>query len=152
MSPELAAQRLAEHAQRGPVALVFGGEKRGLSDDELALCHDVTVIPTDPLQPSMNLSQAVAVMLYLCARAFADPKPPAAAGTEKANEAAAKVATLRALEERLGKVLLRAEFLNPQAPEHVLSELARSLARASLSQREAEMWLSAFAHVERKLT
>ena len=46
------------------IALVFGPEKRGLTRDDLALCHALVEIPTDPRQPSMNLGQAVAVCLY----------------------------------------------------------------------------------------
>ena len=47
------------------------------------------------------------------------------------------------------EVLLTAEFLNPQAPEHVLHELERTLLRARLTQREAELWLTAFKHLGR---
>ena len=62
--PEL-APRLAElHDPGGRIALVFGPEKRGLTRDDLALCHLLVEIPTHPGQPSMNLGQAVAVCLY----------------------------------------------------------------------------------------
>lgn len=69
LTPEEGVARLVEHAARGPVALVLGGEKRGLDDDELSHCQEVIVIPTPGPQPSMNVSQAAAVLLYLCARA-----------------------------------------------------------------------------------
>jgi tRNA C32,U32 (ribose-2'-O)-methylase TrmJ len=62
--PELAPFIQKELARGGRTALVFGSEKRGLSRENLALCHILTVIPTDPAQPSMNLGQAVAVCLY----------------------------------------------------------------------------------------
>lgn len=52
------------HANRGPVALLFGSEKFGLTNDELAFCHHLVHIPTSPQTPSMNLGQAVAVCLY----------------------------------------------------------------------------------------
>src|SRR5688500_18635169 len=58
LSPRAAVERLAEASAQGEVALVFGGEKRGLSDEELSHCQDVLVIPTTPAQPSLNLSQA----------------------------------------------------------------------------------------------
>jgi tRNA/rRNA methyltransferase len=144
LSPEQAVGRLAEEAKRGRVALVFGGEKRGLSDDELSVCQEVLVIPTDDTQPSMNLSQSVAVLLYLCARQ--DAPAPAEALPE-----GARLATLSALDGRMEEVLLEAGYLNPQAPEHATRELLRSLSRAKLSQREAEMWLSAFQHLRRAL-
>ncbi|MCA2980639.1 MAG: RNA methyltransferase [Myxococcaceae bacterium] len=142
LTPEVAARRLAEHAVRGPVALVLGGEKRGLSDDELACCQDVLVIPTPGPQPSMNVAQAAAVLLYLCSQVEVVPAAPAA-------EAAARLGTLQALEQRLEAALSACEFLNPQAPQHVRGELMRTLARGGLSQREAELWLAAFEHVRR---
>ena len=142
LTPEEGIARLVEHAARGPVALVLGGEKRGLDDDELAQCQEVIVIPTRGAQPSMNLSQAAAVLLYLCARATVAPPPPHVAE-------GAKLKTVQALEEKMEAALLQCGFLNPQSPQHVLRELTRALVRGQLSQREAEIWLSAFEHVRR---
>ena len=53
-----------ELAAAGRVALLFGPENHGLNLDDLALCHQLIVIPTADAQPSMNLGQAVAVCLY----------------------------------------------------------------------------------------
>jgi len=143
LTPEEAVSRLAQESARGRVALVLGGEQRGLSDEELAHCADVLVIPTSEVQPSMNLAQAAAVLLYLCGREGAQ------APTSEAPEPGARMGTLNALGLRMQEVLLSAQFLNPQAPEHVLHELERTLLRARLSQREAELWLTAFKHLER---
>jgi len=143
LTPEEAVHRLAQESARGRVALVLGGEQRGLSDEELAHCADVLVIPTSEVQPSMNLAQAAAVLLYLCGREGAQ------APTSEAPEPGARMGTLNALGLRMQEVLLSAQFLNPQAPEHVLHELERTLLRARLSQREAELWLTAFKHLER---
>jgi tRNA/rRNA methyltransferase len=142
LSPEEGIARLAEHARRGKVALVLGGEKRGLSDEELAWCHEVIAIPTPGPQPSMNLAQAATVLLYLCSRAAA-PAPTLAVS------AGAPLALVHRLEERLREVLSVAEFLNPQAPQHALHELSRALVRGQLSQREVEVWLSAVDHLRR---
>ena len=143
LTPEQAVRRLAEESARGRVALVLGGEQRGLSDEELAQCAEVLVIPTSEMQPSMNLAQAAAVLLYLCGREGAQQPVPAAA------EPGARMGTLSALSGRMNEVMLSAEFLNPQAPEHVLHELERTLLRARLTQREAELWLTAFKHLGR---
>ncbi|MFO0596512.1 MAG: RNA methyltransferase [Myxococcaceae bacterium] len=140
LTPEAAVARLAEHSARGRVALVLGGEKRGLSDDELARCQDVLVIPTPGPQPSMNLSHAAAVLLYLCSRAT--PAPATA-------EPGAPLELVQRLEARAQEALLAADFLNPQAPQHVLGELVRSLVRQGLTAREAQLWHSAFEHLSR---
>jgi TrmH family RNA methyltransferase len=62
--PHLGTHLREELARGGRIAIVFGPEKRGLTRDDLALCHALVEIPTDPRQPSMNLGQAVAVCLY----------------------------------------------------------------------------------------
>ncbi|MGA3034544.1 MAG: RNA methyltransferase [Terracidiphilus sp.] len=62
--PGLAPILEDELARGGRIAVVFGPEKRGLTRNDLSLCHWLVVIPTHPRQPSMNLAQAVAVCLY----------------------------------------------------------------------------------------
>jgi tRNA/rRNA methyltransferase len=135
LSPEEGLALLRQHAARGPVALVLGGEKRGLSDDELARCQAVVAIPTPGPQPSMNVASAAAVLLYLASRAEAPVASVPPAG--------APLALVGRLERKLLEVLTAAEFLNPQAPEHVLGELVRSLVRQGLTEREAQLWLAA---------
>ena len=73
----------------GPVALLFGSEKFGLSNEEMAYCHHLIHIPTSPQTPSMNLGQAVAVCLYELIREPAagvlphGPKPVAGSDAEQ---------------------------------------------------------------------
>lgn len=142
VSPEEAVRHLTERARAGRVALVLGGEKRGLSDEELAECQEVLAISTSPAQPSMNLSHAASVLLYLCSR---EGEPPPNAPVE----AAAPLEAVQALEQEMERVLLAADFLNAQAPQHVRRELVRTLVRAGLTPREAQLWLSAWRHLGR---
>jgi tRNA/rRNA methyltransferase len=77
--PDLAPRVSRELASGGRVAMVFGSEKHGLTREDLSYCHLLVEIPTDPLQPSMNLGQAVAVCLYeLIRSAVSAPEPPPA--------------------------------------------------------------------------
>ncbi|MEZ4388577.1 MAG: RNA methyltransferase [Candidatus Krumholzibacteriia bacterium] len=62
MPPHQLARRLVEHAREGKVALLFGTERTGLTNDEVDLCRYLSMVPTDESQPSLNLAQAV--MLY----------------------------------------------------------------------------------------
>jgi TrmH family RNA methyltransferase len=64
-----AAPLVEQEASRGMVAIVFGSEKRGLSNDDLSYCHWTMHIPTAEDHVSMNLGQAVAVSLYEITRA-----------------------------------------------------------------------------------
>lgn len=146
VDPEEAVQRLYENAARGPVVLLLGGEKRGLSDQDLSRCQDICVIPTEAEpQPSMNLAQAAAVMLYLCARADRPDRVP----TPKPE--GARLQAVQVFEKLFAQLLLDAEFLNPKSPEYVLEELLQSLHRGGLTQRELELWLGAVKAVKRRV-
>lgn len=66
---EVMPQLLAA-ADRGPVALVFGPEPHGLSNEEIARCHGLVHIPVDPDYPALNLAQAVTVCCYELRKAW----------------------------------------------------------------------------------
>ena len=83
---EVGAREIRAHAAKAPVALLFGSEKYGLSNEDLSHCHWLMHIPTRDEHRSMNLGQAVAICLYELVR---DPeavsnavKKPAASGEE----------------------------------------------------------------------
>jgi tRNA/rRNA methyltransferase len=160
LDPRELAAEVARRSEVGEVAVVFGEERRGLSDAELSLCQAVCTIPTAAAYDSMNLAQAVAVIAYELAVA----PPPLSSGTTpadarspqrgsshgaRAEDAPARHATLEALWERTGALLGAVGFLNPQAPGHILAELRRVLARAEPTQREAELLAAAVRALER---
>lgn len=145
LDPEEGVRRVAKNARHGEVALVFGGEKRGLSDEELAWCQEVIRIPTCAAQQSMNVAQAAAVLLYLCHRecrsAPFSAKP----------EARATLSLVSQLQNAMEPVLVHAGFLNLQSPKRALRVLLRPLLRGEITRREAEMWLAAFRQLRRTL-
>ena len=143
VTPEEGVERLRAAASRGPVALVLGGERRGLSDAELALCQDVACIPAPGPQPSLNVAQAAAVLLYLASRA--DDLPPTAVTPDPG----APQALRGVLRRRMERALRAADGLNPQSPLPVLDEMLRALDRAQLSRREAELWAAAWKQLAR---
>ncbi len=144
VSPSEGVELLRKHAQRGPVALLFGGEMRGLSDEELEHCQATVAIETEAAQPSMNVAQAVAVMLHLCRSAV-----PVSSPTSRPPGASAQL--LKSVEDNLRGVLTVSEFVNPQAPNHALVALMRTLVRNEISQEEAALWNGALVHLKRHL-
>jgi TrmH family RNA methyltransferase len=62
--PDIAAQQLLLRAGQSQVALVFGREKWGLTNDELARCQAIVTINTSPAYSSLNLASAVQIMTY----------------------------------------------------------------------------------------
>lgn len=136
------AARLQQERLRGPVAVLFGSEKRGLSDSELDLCQAVVTLPSQPPQPSINVAQAAAILAYEIGKAAAPP-PPAQPLPEAANRE-----LLERLYARMQEVLLQAGFLNPQAPDDILDELRLLLDRAQPSAREAQLLLAMFRKLD----
>ncbi|MCX5785394.1 MAG: RNA methyltransferase [Elusimicrobia bacterium] len=75
--------------REGPVGILFGPEKTGLTKDELSHCHAILNIPTGKTQPSMNLGQSVALVAYELAAARKTPsrqRPAAPAPSEQETE------------------------------------------------------------------
>jgi TrmH family RNA methyltransferase len=128
--------RLIRHAlARGPVALLFGSEKFGLSNPDLSHCHWLMRIPTASQDLSMNLGQAVALCLYELAR---DPKA-ATARPEKVQPASAVEAeqvTLLLLE-----VLRQSGYLNPVTAASSEEKVRRLVRRLHLAARDAPVLL-----------
>jgi tRNA/rRNA methyltransferase len=146
LSPRELARQVALRSARGAVALLFGEERRGLSDRELMLCQAVCTIPTAREYESMNLAQAVAVVAYeLAAASGPDDRPPLLPSEP------ARHATVEALWGRAAAVLSAAGYLNPQNPEPILAEWRRLVARAEPTQREVELLLAGMRALERKL-
>lgn len=121
----------------GPMALLFGSEKFGLSNDDLSYCHWLVRIGT---AGSMNLGQAVAVCLYELTRNPAPPKP------EKKKSASAQ--DLDRLTERLTQVLALSGYLHSPGAEAKIRRLVR---RLDLPAHDAEVWLGMLRQIHWKL-
>jgi tRNA/rRNA methyltransferase len=117
---------------RSRVALIFGSEKRGLSNHDLSYCHWTIRIPTVPAAPSMNLAQAVAVCLYEIAHSVKPAVKAAGATRELANSS--EVERLAGL---LMDCLKESEYLKLSSPSSLLRirRLVRSL---ELSPQESQ--------------
>ncbi|HYK82585.1 MAG TPA: TrmJ/YjtD family RNA methyltransferase [Gemmatimonadales bacterium] len=136
--PRAAAAEILAAAPTGPVALLFGREDKGLTNDALDLCHRVVSVPTDPQYPSLNLAHAVVVMLYELALARGDEarpfKPPRRAGPP------APVAELERLFADVQAALGVIEFFKTRQAEGVLRTVREVLHRAPLDEREAKLF------------
>ena len=134
-------QRSLEHGARlirrrlaaGRVALLFGSEKRGLSNQDLAHCHWLMTIPTREQHRSMNLGQAVAVCLYELARQGA-PKPAARASQ------LAPAAELERITAALVSALSASGYLKPGAAAAAEDKVRRLVRRLRLEAGDAEVW------------
>ncbi|MGH9740685.1 MAG: RNA methyltransferase [Candidatus Acidiferrales bacterium] len=128
----------------GRVALVFGSEKFGLSNDDLSHCHWLMRIPTCEGNISMNLGQAVAVCLYELIR---DSK--ASGPTEKTSLAAA--GEIERITESLTEALRESGFLNRRHVADADQRIRRLVRRLNLPQQDAVVWLGIFRQIVWKL-
>jgi TrmH family RNA methyltransferase len=120
----------------GRLALVFGPEASGLTDEELAQCHLRVHIPTDPAHPSLNLAQAVLVVAYELRMAALDEGAPAGgAGAEER----ATVGEVESGLDDLRQALLGIGYLSRDNPEPILSEWRALFARAGMTPREVTL-------------
>src|SRR6185369_15838312 len=120
----------------GRLALVFGPEASGLTDEELAQCHLRVHIPTDPAHPSLNLAQAVLVVAYeLRMAALEEGAPAGGAGAEER----ATVGEVESGLDDLRQALLGIGYLSRDNPEPILSEWRAPFARAGMTPREVTL-------------
>lgn len=119
----------AEAVARGDkFAIVFGDERSGMTNEDLAQCHALSVIPTADDQPSLNLSQAVVVYAHALFNAGRDARPVP-------SPALADDATLRLIRARLGEAM--------KVDGALLDGLMATIARAHPTKKEATAWMAA---------
>jgi tRNA/rRNA methyltransferase len=117
------------------VAFVFGTERSGLTNEEVARCQGSCAIPADPAHGSLNLAQAVQVAAYEMRLALG-ADPPA---SRFAAEPSAGVEALEGLYAHLEQALIALGYLDPQVPGKLMSRVRRLLARAYPTASEVDI-------------
>jgi tRNA/rRNA methyltransferase len=125
---------LAQDPPSTPAALVFGPEVGGLTNEELALASAVVTVPCSPVQPTLNLAQAVLILAY---ELFAANGGPTAAISEA--EPPATAAEIDGLLDHATEVLTRSGFARDDSFPGVLRDLRRLAARAAPSSRDVRI-------------
>jgi tRNA/rRNA methyltransferase len=132
-TPREWAPTLLQAAAQGPVAMVFGREDKGLTNDELALCTQFVQIPSTDSYTSLNLAQAVMVCCYELYLAEGSFQP----SQEKFPEA-----TSEQRERMFGlwqKALLDIGFMEDDKSTHMMLGLRRILSRGSLTDADVRI-------------
>lgn len=164
LAREIASSRQrAGLAMTEKVALVFGSEDQGLTNEDLLLCDYVINIPTHPQFPSLNLSHAATIIFYEIFLALEGEKL-SLQGPKKQTEAIgqANPAPVQAdwernlasseqkerLFEKLKEALLAVGYLDQNNPDRMMREIRNVFNRAHLDEKEVEMWLSICRKIE----
>lgn len=143
---EAALQALAAAERGGHVALVFGNERTGLENEELARCHAMVRIPSVDDFSSLNLAQAVQVMAYECRLALLGEKVPA---PPLHDEPPADAAQMERFFEHLLQTLDDIDFHKGRAPTMIMLRLRKLFLRAQMDERELRMLHGILADAQR---
>ncbi len=134
---------IREHLAAANVALLFGSEKRGLSNDDLSYCHWLMRIPTREQHISMNLGQAAAVCLYELIRSESLPVAAASSTSATGEEL-----------ERMARTLLDAlqvsGYMKPGTEAATEEKARRLIRRMGLDSVDAETWTGMLAKMRMK--
>jgi TrmH family RNA methyltransferase len=142
---EMGGRIIRAKLAKGPVALLFGSEKFGLSNEDMSHCHWLMRIPTRSEHGSMNLGQAVAVCLYEIARS------PTAARQGVEIRAAANAADLERLTTFLEEVLAASGYVHERVEGSTELKLRRLVRRMQLTAHDAQVWLGMLRQIRWKL-
>lgn len=134
-TPAGAAEKVNTIASDATCAMVMGPEDTGLETKDLDLCQHFITIPTHDGYPSMNLSHALAVLLYEVSlksdtgKKFYDPAPKKLASGDE----------IEHMFTHMRKTLLDIDYLDPQNPDHLLRTFRRIFGEAGLTSRDVRI-------------
>ena len=152
LDPRQLADRVADHPAGSKVALLFGREKSGLTNEELARCHYHVNIPANPDYSSLNLAQAVQVLVYeLRMRALVDEPRPAGPWNVDWDQPPASGEQLEGLFQAWEKALVEVEFLDPTNPRTLMNKVRRLVLRAQPDEVEANILRGFLTQVDKSL-
>lgn len=136
LAPGQCARQLLTDAERGPVALLFGQERTGLTNDELDRCHHVVSIAANPDYSSLNIANAVQVLTYEIYGAHLANQSLAPGETSATSGLGVTATELDRLYRHLETVLVEIGFLDPHNPRLLMRRLTRLFNRAQLDTNE----------------
>lgn len=155
-TPRAAAGVAREQATHGEIALVFGNERTGLSNEDVERCSALAHIPANPAYSSLNLAQAVQVLAYELRTMYlstdsatltAYSAPQAAAGQGEPAGARAASDEIESMFVHLESALVALEFLDPANPKKLMSRLRRLFARSGLEREEVNIVRGIAKHI-----
>lgn len=148
LAREGAGVLLQQATASGQVALVFGNETSGLSNEEVQRCHGAVMIAANPAFSSLNLAAAVQVLCYELRLAAHADAPPLPVGTTPFASPLATHQEQEGFYRHLEQVMVDSGFLDPANPKRLLPKLRRLFGRARLEKDEVNILRGVLAAVE----
>ena len=142
------ARQFASANRAGTVALLFGRERTGLTNEELDRAQELLVIPTADDFTSLNLAAAVQIICYELQMAIRVPRPPEPVNPE---HLPAGQADMERFYTHLERVLIRTQFLNPDNPRLLMRRMRRLYGKAAPDMNEINILRGTLTSVEDQL-
>lgn len=150
-APRETVARLLQEASEGDVALVFGNETMGLTNDEIFHCQAAVTIPTNPDFSSLNLGSAVQVLCYECRMsAFAERPPITVQGVTPFTSPVATNDEVEGFFGHLESVMTSTGFYNPLQPGRLMPKIRRLFGRVRLEKDEVNILRGVLASTQVK--
>ena len=146
LDPREMGEKAVIEGQKHPVALVFGRENSGLSNEELQKCHFHVFIPANPDYSSLNLAMAVQTLCYEIRMAFLSTK-----AYPEQQEEYPLTAEIEGMFNHLEQTLIETHFIVPAHPGLVMTKLRRFFHRARPEIKELRMWRGILSSVQKSL-
>ncbi len=146
LTPETLAQKVAGSSDDEKVAIVFGREHAGLTNEELKHCNYTVTIPTNPKFSSLNVASAIQVVSYEIYKNILEVDD---SESMNISEPVADSAELEGYFAHLEQVLISTEFLNKDNPRQMMKRLRRLYQRAEPSKNEVNILRGILSSVEK---
>jgi len=143
-----ARAQIIQEANHNPVAIVFGRERHGLTNEEIQLCHYQLNIPANPEYSSLNLAAAVQVAAYEIYQQYLSQSEVLA---DAVPSDLATMAEVAGFYEHLEHVLTETNFVDPLRPGQIMARLQRLYNRARLDKVEINVLRGFLKAVQKKL-
>ena len=148
---------IAQHASSTPnakVAILFGRESSGLTNEELAVCQHLVHIPTNPDYSSLNIASAVQILSYECRLAAINLQQSQVDTNEKAidsDEEWVSADDLDSYFRHLKQVMVDVNFLDPENPRYLMPRLRRLYSRSGINRSEMNILRGMLASIQKQL-
>ena len=147
-NPRDAAEEMRKISKQGNVAIVFGREDRGLTNDELGLCNFHVYIPSDPKYSSLNLSQAVQILAYEIRLAYSRDE---VISEVKWDVDLANNEQTERLIDHMEELMQDVEFYDVENPRKLLLRVRRFFKRSKIDVMEANIFRGLFSAIQKRL-
>ena len=148
LNPREAAEEMHKSSLNGKVAIVFGREDRGLTNEELGLCNFHVHIPSDPEYSSLNLSQAVQILAYEIRLSYLQDRN---VNEEYWDVELANNEQTERLINHMDELMQEVDFYDVENPRKLLVRVRRFFKRSKIDVMEANIFRGLFATIQKKL-